>query len=953
MNFKLERKEFVQEVNSEAHIYTHTTGAKLIYLKNDDDNKVFSIGFKTLPENSTGVPHILEHSVLSGSRKYRTKEPFMDLIKGSLQTFINAMTFSDKTIYPVASKNHKDFRNLMDVYLDSVFFPKTLEDEEVFMQEGWHYEIFQKEDPIIYNGVVYNEMKGAYSEPLSILMNHIDESLYPDTIYANSSGGDPYVIPNLTYEYFKEFYHTFYHPSNSYIYLYGDMNIEECLEHLEEYLSHFEKNEPIEIKRQEAIEYSEVEKYYNISKDGIEEDNTYLSMNFSIGETKDVKKMMMAEVLKDALINSSAAPIKEALLKNKIGKDIICLLNTGVDATLSFVAKNANGEDKEKFKETIYTTLTELSKGMNKDLLLSSINSFEYNLREADGFSTKGIIYYITLMDSLLYGGDPLAYLKYNDIISELREGLNNNLFEDFIKENFLDNKAVSIVSLVPKKELNKEKDEKVRKFLEDYKNSLSEDEIKELIKKNESLQAKQLEPDSEEDKKTVPKLSLEDVNKENEIIPIEVIEDDKVKLIYHDVFTSGISYLNYIFDISFLTVEEVKDLTVLNIILGEIDTKTYNYSDLNNEIYKYTGGINTAVSNYVDVNDVMHPTFEFITKTINGNINELNKLMHILLTETIIEDKDRIRDLLNLAVSRIEMTIGRWGNRFAKNRVTSYFSAAGAFSEITSGFENYWLLRDTLNDYDAKADDLLVRLNKVYKKVFNINNLVIGFTGDRKEFDAFKASYKDSVAVNTNKVEKAELQFDLSNKYEGITSSSDVNYCAMGYNFKEFGYKYTGAMDVCRGILNTEFLHNRVRAKGGAYGVGIQFSKSGSVVATSYRDPNIKNTFNVFKEIGEFLENLELTEEELTIFIIGAIGSLDAALTPEGKGMLSTKQYLAGYTEEMLLETRQEILNTKLSDIKELSKLLKDVMDKDYRAVYGNERAIEEDGSYHVVKLK
>lgn len=436
--FKLLEEKDVKEVNSISRLFTHEkTGARLIYLSNEDNNKVFTIGFRTPPEDSTGVPHIIEHSVLSGSKKYRTKEPFMDLIKGSLQTFLNAMTYPDKTIYPIASRNNKDFQNLMDVYLDAVFNPRIYEMIEIFMQEGWHHEIMDKDSPIEYKGVVYNEMRGAYSSAESLLSERISQTLFPDTIYRHSSGGDPYVIPDLTYENFLNFHSKYYHPSNSYIYLYGDGDVLEHLAYIDkEYLSNFDRKDiDTEIKIQKPVKNDLVE-YYPIAGDESDVNKDYLALNFVIGKATDIKDSLMNEILNDVLVNSTAGPIKEALLKAEIGEDIIGSSSGGIQPAFSVIAKNTSEEQKDKFKQIIFDTLNKLIKeGIDKKLIEATINKLEYSLREAGGYATVGIVYGFNIFDTWLYDGNPLANLEYEETIKFFREALKTNYYEDYIQK--------------------------------------------------------------------------------------------------------------------------------------------------------------------------------------------------------------------------------------------------------------------------------------------------------------------------------------------------------------------------------------------------------------------------------------------------------------------------------------------------------------------------------------
>lgn len=946
----------VPEIKSQAYVMEHTSGAKLLYLKNDDDNKVFSVAFRTPPNDSTGVPHIIEHCVLSGSRKYKTKEPFMDMVKGSLKTFINAMTFSDKTIYPVASKNEKDFKNLMDVYLDSVFFPMIAEDPTIFMQEGWHYSIEHEDAPINYNGVVYNEMRGAYSQPTSQLREVIGRSLFPDTTYQYSSGGNPDHITDLTYENFLKFHEDYYHPSNAYIYIYGDMSIETYLEHMDqEYLSSFKaKTIDSTINKQDGFsQVKYLKDYYGISKDDSEDHKAYFSMNYVIGDGQDPKVHMMGEVLKEVLVNSAAGPIKKALMDAGIGEDIMCSFGGGRQLYLSIIAKNANGDQAQAFENIINETLMSLIKdGIDKDLIESSINIAEYDMREATGFATKGIIYHILSMNAWLYDGHPTDMIRYDDVIKEMRDYVKTDFFEKLIEEKMINNTHVSLVSLLGKKGLNEEKSEKVTRDLEAYKKSLSKEDLEALIEANQTLKEKQLSKDSEEALATIPKLEVSDVNKSVEALPIEVIEED-VKILKHSIFSNDITYVDFIFDSRNIQKEDLSYLGLLSDILLQMDTKSYTYGDLNNLVYKETGGISFANRIYSNhVSDEYFPKMVVSSKALSNKLEDLMTLTHTILTETIFTDEKRLKELLMQIKSRLEMSINSRGDNYASQRLASYYRAPSYHNEMTKGFEYYWQVCAWLENFDTVKDTIIKKLENVYETVFNRHNLIISFTGDDKSYDAFSKVYKKAIhSIEAIAFKPAVYDFVLEKKNEGITSSSNVQYVAMGYNFKALDYKYHGSMQVMKSILASDYLHDHIRAKGGAYGTNISFTSAGNVIATSYRDPNLEETIQVFKEIHTFIDAMD--DMDLTKFVIGAISRLDGALTAKGKGVLSTANYISGLTLDMLQKERDELLNVTLEDLKSLSKLVEEVMAKAYYCVYGNESKINDSDLFdHIRKL-
>lgn len=961
--FNLVEEHEVEELQSKARIFYHEkSGARLLHLENDDDNKVFSIGFRTPPSDSTGVPHIVEHCVLSGSRKYTTKEPFMDMVKGSLQTFINAMTFSDKTLYPVASRNDKDFFNLMDVYLDAVLYPKIYEIPEIFMQEGWHYELFNKKDNIQYKGVVYNEMQGAYSSPERILGETISKSLYPDTCYQYSSGGNPDVIPELSYEEFLDFHRKFYHPSNSYIYLYGNGDIEKHLKFIDEnYLSNFNKDNidsHIDIQKP-FTSRNVIEDYYPISKDENDENRTYLSLNFVLGENKDPETYLMTSILSQLLIESPAAPLKKALIDVGIGEDIFPISTGGMQPGFGIVAKNTSRDRKEEFEKVLFDTLNKLVKeGLDKNLIMACINIVEYNLREASNFPTKGIIYNMLSLDSWLYDGNPLAHLKYDKTLDKLKANVATDYFEKFIQENIIDNLHSSLVIINPKKGLGEEKEKSIAKRLLEYKNSLKDEELETLIEENKKLKKIQVSEDSPEDKATIPKLSIADVEHEAKIIPQEIIEDKDITLLFHNIFTSKIGYLDFYFNMDMIDEELIPYANLLSGIIGKIDTLKKPYSELSNEIYVNTGGIDFDASVYMekDKDEVYYPKFIIKGKAIGDNLVKLIELMSELITESKIDDEKRIKELIAQIKSRVEMSLFDRGHSVAASRVSSYFSPSRKYMELLKGLDFYWFISDILENFDDNKGEILSNLNKVYNKIFNVNNLIISFTGDEDDFQITKNNLSKIIdKLNKEKLDSIKYNFSQGKFNEGILSSANVQYVSKGFNFKKLGYDYNGSMRVLATILNGDYLHNKIRAQGGAYGAGINFDRTGLLTTFSYRDPNLERTVEVYNNMADYISGLDLDESDLTTYIIGTISRLDPAITPHMKGQIATNRYISKVTQEDIQQTRDEVLNTKLENIKDFVPLLKETMKEDYLCVLGNEGKIKENkGLFNrLVKLK
>lgn len=947
--FKLVEQRNIKEIQSVARVFYHEkSGARLLSLENDDDNKVFSIGFRTPPSSSTGVAHIVEHCVLSGSRKYTTKEPFMDMAKGSLQTFMNAITFSDKTLYPIASRNEKDFFNLMDVYLDAVFYPKIYEIPEIFMQEGWHYEIFNEEEPIRYKGVVYNEMLGAYSAPERILSDNISKSLYPDTCYKYSSGGNPEEIPDLSYVEFLNFHRRFYHPSNSYIFLYGNGDVDKQLKYIDEnYLSNFDKNDiDSTINIQEPFKSrNEVLDYYPISNDEPEENRSYLSLNFVLGNSTDSETYLMSSILSQILIVSEAAPLKKALLDNGIGEDIFPVVLDGQQIGFGVVAKNTSPDRKDEFERVVFDTLNNIVKeGIDRELIKASINVVEYDLREASGYPSKGIIYNMLSLDSWIYDGDPLIHIQYEDSLNEIKSKIDTGYFEKFIEQRIINNPHSSLVIINPKRGLGEEKEKNTREKLDKYKDSLSKEEIQTLIDKNNKFREMQIKDDTPEAKATIPKLSISDVEPKSEVIPQEVISEGNYTILNHDIFTSKIAYIDFYFDTSMIDDELIPYVNLLSRLLGKIDTKSKTYPILSNEIYAHTGGIDFTANAYVENSrdDVYYPKFIVTGKAIGENISKLMSLISELITESKIEDKRRIKELLQQLKSRIEMSIFNNGHSVAMRRVGSYFSPSGKYLERLQGLDFYWFLNSLLREFDNNSEKILNNLNKVYNEIFNINNLIISFTGDKDDFKAVKDSLPIVIdKLNTYKFESKNYSFVEEKLNEGILSSANVQYVSKGYNFRKTGYDYNGSLLVLSTILSRDYLHNKIRAQGGAYGAGISLDRTGHIVTYSYRDPNLKDTIAAYDGMGKYIQNLNLNEEDLTTFIIGTISRIDPATTPHMKGQIATNRYISHISQDDVQRNRDEILGTKLKDIKDSVALLDSSMNENYLCVLGNENMI------------
>ena len=944
----------VEDVQSDGFILRHKkSGARIAILSNNDDNKVFYIGFRTPPEDETGVPHIIEHTTLCGSKKFPVKDPFIELAKGSLNTFLNAMTYPDKTVYPVASCNDQDFKNLMDVYLDAVFNPNITKYEEIFKQEGWHYELTSKDDELKINGVVYNEMKGAYSSPDEVLSSQIYRSLFPDNTYSKDSGGNPEYIPKLTYEAYLDFYHKYYHPSNSYIYLYGDMDVVERLEWLDkEYLSLYDyKKVNSEINKQPAFdEIKNVEAQYSITMDDTQENKTYLSYNRVVGDTLDEMLYQAFDVLDYALVSSPGAPVKQALIDAGIGDDVYGSYDAGIlQPVFSFVAKNANASQADEFESIIENTLKEVVKtGINKEALLAGINSSEFKFREADfGQFPKGLLFGLNCLDSWLFDDmKPFIHLECLGTFAKLRKAVDTDYFEKLIQEYLLDNTHGSSVTVKPKRGLGNEREEALAKELSDYKASLSDEEIKKLIEDTEHLKKYQEEPSSDEDLRKLPMLTRADMKKN--AMPFSNIEDEllDVKVVRHDIESNGIDYISFLFDAGDFAQSELGYLGFFTNALGLVSTEKYSYTDLANATNIYTGGISTGTASHPDIKDRNNFVFKFEVKlkVLEKNLDKALELMEQMLLSSDFTDTKRLGELVAQIKARLQANLSSSGHLVAAMRSMSSFSRYALYQDELKGVAFYRSICRIEKELLESPKSVSDKLAAIAKKLFARNRMLISFTGNNEAYGNAKPSL-EKVIAGFNKMSavgnQAEVHFNTAK--EAFIDASQIQYVAKTGDFICEGYEYTGALRLLRIILSYDYLWINVRVKGGAYGCMNTFLRSGESYFVSYRDPNLSDTLDVYDRIPEYIRSFSPDERDMTKYIIGTFSALDTPMNPEAKGSRSLSAYLEGITYEQIQKERNEILNAQPEDIRRLADLVEAVLKKDSICVIGNENMIKE----------
>lgn len=948
--FKLEYSQVLNDISSTGYLYIHEkTGAKAVVIENEDDNKVFGIGFRTPPENSTGVAHILEHSVLCGSKKYPLKDPFVELVKGSLNTFLNAMTYPDKTVYPVASRNDKDFMNLMDVYLDAVFNPNIYDKKEIFLQEGWHYHIENKEDEIYYNGVVFNEMKGVYSSPESVLYEKISESLFLDTQYGVCSGGNPDNIPDLSYEEFKEFHSKYYHPSNSYIYLYGKMDVKEKLEYIaNNYLNNYDKKSiNSEIRTQNPFDKPKYFSFdYSISKEEARKNNSYYAYGTVIGDNTDIKKRLALEVALYVLINSTSSNIT----KEMISKGIVSSLKAQVEEQIKqqfvmILANNCKVDSRDEFENELNKLIkSEIEKGIDKEALLGAINIKEFKYKESDfGATPKGIYYMLYSLTGLLYNEkDAFIHLDISSIFSELKELVYTDYFEKIVRESILENDFKAIVEVNPKQGYNEEIEENIKQRLKKFKSSLSEDELNNLIKETAELNKFQVESSKPEDLAKLPKLSREDIDKNAKHYNIKVEDFLKSKAYFHDYNTNGIAYMKNYFRVG--SQYDIRKVAILCSLLGNLDTENYTYQKLRSLININTGGISFSISPLVTKEGDTKAYICCDSSSINQNIVKTNDIVTEILLKTKFEDKEKFKEILLTLLTSLETQIKESGH------IYSYYMAAASYSPIMNirnnigGVGLYDEIRYILDNFDEKAVEYMTELKNLCKKLFVHNESFIDFIGDEKSFENYKkASEKLYSLIDEVSEGFGEWKEVYNYKRVGIKTPAKIQYVCRSGNYKNLGLDYTGALNVLKTILSFEYLWENVRVIGGAYGCMSGFDNAGISYLVSYRDPNLRVTNEVYEKLPDWLENFDADEDRMFKYVIGTIGSMDTPLSPRLEGNIALMLHLTGKTYEDIQRERKEVLNCTSEDIRRCKDYVKALLDTDAFCVIGNETNIEE----------
>ncbi|MFV8314129.1 insulinase family protein [Aerococcus viridans] len=950
--FTLVDSQFIQDANAQVHTFAHEqSGGQVIWVENDDQNRSFGIGFKTPPKDSTGVAHIVEHSVLSGSRKYPAKDPFMTMLKTSMNTFLNAMTFSDMTIYPVSSMNEEDFHNLTDVYLDAVFFPKMTSEENIFRQEGWHKELFDAEEPIIYNGVVYNEMRGAYSDAERIIMQDVTANMHPGSTYAHESGGYPYEIPDLTFDNFKQFHADHYRPDNALAYVYGDIDIDRTLGQINgDFFSEFlKKDQQVQFDLPETKDgHIEYQAFYDADERKTAEHDSYLTYMTHVGVSTDLINNYVANILSDALIESEAAPIRQALIEAGLAEEVEAIGSDGYYLDFGLVLKQFNPANKDKALAVIKETLTDLvANGINRDLLEGVINTREFAARQAGG-AMKGITYEIQMTMAWRYGMSPTEVLHFSKYFDDLRAKLATDFYEEWLQDNLLTADASLVGIYQPKVGLFKEYDDQLEAKLAAEKAAMTDQDIQALIQENQALRVYQDTPDTDEARQSLPKLDISDVPRTTQAIAEETLAGQQgVPVLFHEQDASGIRYVQMAYKLDHIAAEDLPYVNYLTILLGLLDTENYDYRQMDIEMMKATAGISMRPKVFIreGSQDDYMPVLVSSFAAIGDHSARGLELLQDTMKFTDFSDKARILNVLQRTKFNMSQSYEGAGHRVAISRLRSFYSQAAKYEDVISGLSFYDHITDLIENFSTKADAFIEKLIEVNGKIWDPRMLTVSLTADGVDQSVLldQVNHFIDQAKPGDSVEPVQVQFDLAGNHyhEAIQTNGNVQYVSVGGRVPV--EDYNGRYVVFANILSKDYLHENIRAKGGAYGAGISLTSSGDVTTYSYRDPNVDKTVAVYQNLPAFLENPGLSQDDLEQLIIGSMTSFHYPLTPASVNNLMVTRHFRGMTKDMVDARLSQALDTKVADLIAFKAQIQIALDADNLVVFGNKQKIEE----------
>ena len=943
MTFELIEKKYLKNINTNAYLYEHVkTRARLVFFENDDINKSFSISFKTIPYNDNGIFHILEHSVLCGSAKYPVKEPFVELLKGSFNTFLNAMTFPDKTMYPVSSKNEKDLEILMDIYLDAVFNPNLKNNPNILAQEGWHYHLEDKKDELIYKGVVYNEMKGAYSSVDEVLDQYVTEQLFSDTSYKYSSGGKPEAIPSITQEEFLETYNYNYHPSNSYIFLYGDLNVEQYLNHIDSYLDNYDYKDysDYSLSRQENFTTDIVKRTY-FNEDV--KDKSYVAYNYILGDSNEFSKIENIDIVDDILLGSSNTEFRKYFIDNNICEDVYSYVQKDRKETVYSIIFKYVSDDKLESLDAEYKSLLKgiIDKGFDYEQVQASINKKNFSIKEEINktSSPKGVSYAIRLLRTWLYSEDNiLDAFDLDNVISHLQENCVNKQYETLAKQFLIENNKQAILHLIPTLEKeNKEKD------LVEYKATLSETELESIVKNTKSLQEWQNSTDKKEDLEKIKSVNAKEVELKNPFEETFFEEYKGINFSHYDTVTNGISYSKLLFDISDFEVEQLQYASVLSYLLFNFNTKNKTEAEVIKEIGANLGGI----SSYVDVfrkhkSEECEMKFIISAKNLVEKAGELAKILDETTLYADFEDKEALYNVLLEIKLMLESRFKNSGHAFVARRISGFYNPQSKLASYHGEYDFYLFISELVNNYEQNSDKIKEQLYTVTNLIFNQARLLVNFVGNKEEYTNFKETISSYLAKYPSELDKQkglEIKLEEQGYSEGFYFDSLVQYVGAGYNIND----YTGTHLVLRHILSLDYLWNNVRVKNGAYGSGVIFNAFGDFNLWSYRDPNLTETLDIYYNINNYVANIDADEKDLNKYIIGTLNSLDVLMSPSAQAAYSLNKYITNSPFEVYDKLVNEIKNTTVEDLRKLAIEFENMKSKAYTCVLGSKEKVLE----------
>ena len=949
----------IPEYKSKVDLFRHEkTGAELLSIQNDDENKFFGITFRTPPPDSTGVAHILEHAVLAGSEKYPLKEPFVELLKGSLASFVNAMTFEDKTTYPVASQNLQDFYNLIDVYIDAVFHPLLY--ERIFEQEGWHYELENIEQPLRYKGVVFNEMKGSMANPDTVLLKEILKSLFPDTPYAHESGGVPDAIPDLTYAQFKAFFDTNYHPSNARIVFYGDDPPEERLRLIQEYLKDYgpaAENPAIPLQKAFTKPSSCTIPYVVSETD--ESAKSLITVNWMLPENIDAELAIAYILLAHVLMGTPASPLRRVLIESGLGEEVI---GSGYDyglfttlRQLFFTAgmRGVQTEDVDKIEEIILTTLTAIvENGFDKAMVDATVNTIEFQLRENNfGSYPRGLILMVRALTTWLHNGDPFASLDFAPPLEAVKRRLaaGEPIFETMVRQHMVENSHRTTVHLVPDPGLQAKQDEAETDRLDKIRASFSESDLQGIIESTKKLKDFQETPNNAETLALLPTLNRSDLEPEERRIPLAESELSGVRVLYHDLSTYGITYLDLGFDLHALPPEHLPYIPLLGRAFTEMGTEKEDYIQLAQRIGRTTGGIEAETFTSMMPNTDEATAWLILRgKATAERTDDLLSIFKDILGGVCLDNQERFRQIVLEEKAQLEAELAQLGHQVVYRRLQSGLHLAGWADEQMNGVEYLFHIRELADQIEKNWPDVLQTLETIRHSLINREGMICNVTMDGEQWLTVKPALESFLAAIPSKdISLHEWAPGLSTDNEGLIIPVTVNYVGKATDIYRLGHKLHGSYPVVAGYLKTTWLWDMVRLQGGAYGAfSLLDNLSGVFAYLSYRDPNILKTLSIFDKSGDYLRKLQLSDQELTKGIIGAIGRRDQYLLPDAKGFTSLIRYLSGVSDEYRQRIRNEVLATTASDFASFGDALDSVERAGRVIVLGSENAIKETNS-------